>query len=672
MRLNAFCFVLTFIVSGVIKSQVTPVVVRNHPDNTASRTIVEIKWALRKIVAENGSNIYRRAVGEDSWLKLNELPLVKADSLSPDLAQRLPEAVDFFRIAEEVAKRDADEIGFMLINLYGLIFLYNDFAESLGIYFRDASAEVGTTYEYRVTEITASSEKEIGISKPIVAGSYQKEDPVTDFTVKQVKKVVELDWNVDDNRFISYNIYYNIQDSIQNVQLNNNPLVPTLIRDTETGKEVYPSPQFRFSRMSEGYVYAFRIEGIDLFGAASILSDTVTFLFNDVTPPLPATGFTGVVDSMKVFLNWVPSISEDVKEHVLYRSTKSDTLYEAIQSFKMERAYIDQLNIPGPYFYYLTTLDYAGNENKSKIVYINAGDIDPPAKPQGLTIASDTGRLVLSWQANTEPDLAGYHIFRTVNDNNDTHYMLLNSEPYDSTVFVQHLPKVVKNKFYYFIVAADTSYNRSERSDYAIGQMPDILPPEQPFIKKITYEEGQIVVEWIQNVEKDLIGYHIYRSDSTSTLHYERVNATLINPSVATFTDQSSEPNQGYLYYLEALDSAGNASFPSLPAYAFRKEEIKQDLDLLKVSVKYHKRKKSNVIRWQPIEGEALLGYVVFKAEENEKLKPMTGLSKAIYFTDKIEDSARLISYQVRAYMNTGEQVVSEVMNIKNKSKDDD
>ncbi|MEM9858673.1 MAG: hypothetical protein AAF843_15035, partial [Bacteroidota bacterium] len=208
MRLNAFCFVLTFIVSGVIQSQVTPVVVRNHPDNSVSRTTVEIKWALRKIVAENGSNIYRRVVGEDSWLKLNELPLVKADSLSPDLAQQLPEAADFFQIAEEVAKRDADEIGFMLINLYSLIFLYNDFAESLGIYFRDTSVQVGTTYEYRVTEITASSEKEIGISKPIVAGSYQKEDPVTDFMVKQVKKVVELDWEVDDNRFISYNIYY--------------------------------------------------------------------------------------------------------------------------------------------------------------------------------------------------------------------------------------------------------------------------------------------------------------------------------------------------------------------------------------------------------------------------------------------------------------------------------
>ena len=546
----------------------------------------------RRIVNPDGTNVYRREVGQFNWEKINDLPIKKVDSLSPNLTQRIPEAADFFYMADTIATMDLDLVGFMLVNVYAFIILENQFAEDLGVYMMDETAEPGITYEYKVALLNESGvEQDLGISRPIQVGIYEKEAPVTGFQVSQVKKLVELDWEVDDSRFLSYNIYYNIKDSVDNVQLNKDPVLPTLVTDS-SGAEVYPSPQFRFSQMAENYEYTFWIEGIDLFGASSQPSETITFLFNDVTIPEPATDFIGRVDSMKVILQWKPSISSDVKEHVLYRSTKSDTLFTAIKTFKTESSYIDTVAVPGPYFYYIKTVDHAGNKRTSKIVYVNAGDVEPPAKPQGLEILSDTGRLVLSWKANTEPDLLGYQIFRTIDSDNDSHYILVNGEPYDSTVFVQDLPEVVKNKFFYYIVAVDTSFNRSEPSDFAVGQMPDVLPPEQPFIKHITYSEGDINIEWIPNVENDLLGYRLYRSDSTKETNFESVSETVISRNLGKFADKSSEPNKGYLYYLQAIDSAGNISVPSLPAYAYRRVVSEIEDQRLKASVKYQKKKK--------------------------------------------------------------------------------
>jgi len=281
---------------------------------------------------------------------------------------------------------------------------------------------------------------------------------------------------------------------------------------------------------------------------------------------------------------------------------------------------------------------------------------------------SDTGRLELKWQANTEPDLLGYQIYRTIDSNKKDHYILVNGEPFNSTVFVQDLPKVVKNKFFYHVVAVDTSFNRSEPSDFAVGQMPDILPPEQPFIKNITYEEETTSINWIQNVENDLNGYNVYRSDSTSELNYVRINANLISRDVIRFADRSSEPNKGYLYYLEALDSAGNASVPSLPAYGYRRFVEVSNASTLKATIKYNKRKKLNVIRWEPLNEENILGYVVMRAEEGKSLKPQTGLLKADTFSDKDTLEGPVV-YEVRAYTSEGKVISSDKMKIKNKGK---
>ena len=41
-------------------------------------------------------------------------------------------------------------------------------------------------------------------------------------------------------------------------------------------------------------------------------------------------------------------------------------------------------------------------------------DTSPPATPSGVTVATDPGGVRVHWTANSEPDLAGYHVYRAV------------------------------------------------------------------------------------------------------------------------------------------------------------------------------------------------------------------------------------------------------------------
>ena len=83
------------------------------------------------------------------------------------------------------------------------------------------------------------------------------------------------------------------------------------------------------------------------------------------------------------------------------------------------------------------------------------------------------------------------------------------------------------------------------------------------------------------------------------------------------------------------------------------------------------KRKKSNIITWQPLNEEDILGYVVFKAQEGKKLKPLTGLLQSYSTNDRNMLEVPVV-YQVKAYTSEGRMIVSDEMSIQNKANKND
>ena len=622
--------------------------------STDANPVTLIKWYTDELLYAEGVNIYRKETGQLSWQKLNAQPINKKTSLPTDAIANDSDLEVLSEIIDTATKEELQE-DLILLNVLIKSFQSNLFADYMGIFFEDTNVASNVTYEYKIVKIRNGQEVLIGISTPSTAGFYTKDEPIDSLKVYQDKKAVNFNWQSDDERFYAVNIYRKASNEDNAIKLNNNPLMLSEVTDS-LGNKVYPDPMFTEKvNLKEGISYTYQFAGLGFFGEETLLTEPVEVTFEDTTPPPKPQDFTVKADSQKVHLNWRNVEAADLKGMNIYRSVKSEGPFEIINSSILsidEPTYLDTLHIPGPYYYFIAATDYAENEAHSNIMFVEVQDVIPPAQPKEVTIKLDTGRISLSWNMGTEADLDGYYIYRTVDKNTKGNYVLLNAIPIKENRFEEELPKNVKNEIFYHVMAVDTSYNRSERSQFVSGRMPDILAPEKPFIKGVTYQEDQIIIEWIPNVDSDLAGYHIYRADTSES--YSRMNVNLLSGSTFKYTDRSNDPNIDYFYYLQALDSVENVSPASKAMYARRVVKNTQTEIGIALKIKPNKRKKTNRLTWSSDTQTDIRGFVVYRGTNENKLKPITGLIKSTTFVDAsiVKEVAGEYYYQIRAYSN--------------------
>ena len=620
----------------------------------------ELKWYSPDLTYPDGVKIYRRETGTFTWLELTDR-VIKSRSPGQEELESDEDLAFFTEIIANQNKQVMDE-GFLMLNILVKSFKQNEFADILGIFYRDTTVEAGKTYEYRVNKIRGDREVLVAISDPVTV-SDQKVPVDYNFTLRESKEGVAFDWSVDESSYYGINLYF-ATDSIMGRKINNNPVILTQSEDS-TGIMRYPDPKFLYKKARNKIRYSFWIRGAGYFGEELTASDTLTVTIGDYTPPPSPKNIEGKADSMNVRLNWQRSVSEDLSEQMVYRSTLSDGPFEKIHRCFSCDSFTDTIHVPGPYYYQIAALDHSGNTSYSRKIFIEVQDVIPPAPPQNLLIESDTGQLILQWKENTEPDLAGYYLYRTVTENDPEHYVFLNSEPLDTSYYVQDLPKITKNTFYYYAIAVDTSYNRSKPSEVAAGTLPDVLPPHQPFILNVRHTKAGIRITWKPVLDPDLAGYELYRSDSTTLLNFQKVHEKILSRADTTYLDPIVKPGVDYLYQLVARDSAGNASPPSTPFYYL--SPASDDLSDVRIMLKinYKKHRQEARLRWETAGNtEELLGYVVYSSADAVRLRPVTGLLKANRWTESLSEEEDPY-YQIRMYFRDGRCYRSEVMKVK-------
>ena len=88
-------------------------------------------------------------------------------------------------------------------------------------------------------------------------------------------------------------------------------------------------------------------------------------------------------------------------------------------------------------------------------------DTTPPAAPTGLAAAAGDGTVGLDWSDNTEPDLGGYHVYRSASSGGL--YTRLNGALLAASSFVD-VTATNGTTWYYVVTAVDTSANESSTS----------------------------------------------------------------------------------------------------------------------------------------------------------------------------------------------------------------
>jgi fibronectin type 3 domain-containing protein len=120
------------------------------------------------------------------------------------------------------------------------------------------------------------------------------------------------------------------------------------------------------------------------------------------------------------------------------------------------------------------------------------------------------------------------------------------------------------------LVIAEGNSIESDDSTPAIVTPRDTFPPAAPqnlVVAEIPGENGAVSVDlsWSINLENDLAGYRIYRSEQQGERGHSLQVELLLSPA---YRDVSVQSGHRYWYVATAVDRAGNESVPSEPVLA--------------------------------------------------------------------------------------------------------
>lgn len=127
------------------------------------------------------------------------------------------------------------------------------------------------------------------------------------------------------------------------------------------------------------------------------------------------------------------------------------------------------------YFVRAVSLGTGGNQVESldsNLVTVTPRDVYPPSAPISITIAAAPGRLSLFFPANSERDVVGYNLYRSLDtDLPKDKWNKLTGDLLTRTTYQDD--KVESNKkYYYYLTAVDSSGNTSPPSDIVSETVP--------------------------------------------------------------------------------------------------------------------------------------------------------------------------------------------------------
>ncbi len=203
-------------------------------------------------------------------------------------------------------------------------------------------------------------------------------------------------------------------------------------------------------------------------------------------PTLVATGKE--INETSIIINWQPpaanidgSTPVNVLGYNLYRADESQTgsSQTPINSALISGTqYTDQSFQFGENYTYIVrsvSLGTGGAQVESlnsNILSVSPRDIFAPSPPASLTIAAAPGRLSIFFPANPEPDIAGYNIYRSTDqDLPKERWTKLSPALLTRTTFQDENVESGK-RYYYYLTATDQAGNVSQPSEVVSETVP--------------------------------------------------------------------------------------------------------------------------------------------------------------------------------------------------------
>ncbi len=316
-------------------------------------------------------------------------------------------------------------------------------------------------------------------------------------------------------------------------------------------------------------------DGADLDRDGIVDNNDLTIIAADwLDVPAAPSGLTAIpLVSSKIDLAWTDN-SDDEDGFDIERKTTAGGTYAYVDSVAANVTAYQDTGLSAETTYYYRVLAYRGNAESdySNEIWTTTPEVDltPPAAPTGLVgFGISTSDIYLTWQNNSEPDLAGYNLYRsTVSGFEPNLSTLVDTLITETTYLDSGLNH--STTYYYKLTAVDISDNESLPSSQisVTTQTPDLTPPAAPTgLSATATGSGSINLNWNDNSEIDLAGYNVYRSLSSGFVP-DSGNRVAENVTSSDYSDSGLDPNTTYYYKVTAEDESQNESGPSNEASA--------------------------------------------------------------------------------------------------------
>jgi fibronectin type 3 domain-containing protein len=422
--------------------------------------------------------------------------------------------------------------------------------------------------------------------------------------------------------------------------------------------------------LANGVAVYYVVRSVDTSGNESADSLEVSATPIDNIPPSPPTALVvtdhpsdqgGALD-----LAWTASASTDTTGYDVYRSLASGGPYTRVTVAPLtSTSYTDDGLTNGvTYFYVVRALDSANESADSNQASGVPADNVAPAPPTGVAAADrpadQGGAVVISWTANTESDLAGYHVYRSLSIGGP--FTQANASLVAGTTYTD--TGLTNGTTYYYVVrAVDTSANQSANSATASTVPVDdgfpIVPANLVASDRPADEGGAINLTWTANTDPDLAGYNLYRG-TISGGPYVRLNSPLLT---GTSTVDASGLSNGtrYYYVLRAVDTSANEGDVSGEASAIPLDNLAPVAPSgLTAADRPADSGGAIDLSWSPSSSADVVGYVVLRGTTAGG--PYTALTPAVSvttFADTGLSDGTTYYYRVRALDGASQSVDS-------------
>lgn len=439
------------------------------------------------------------------------------------------------------------------------------------------------------------------------------------------------------------------------------PIVNTFTKENPDSKYHY-----KMDSIANYKKYSYRIKGITAFGEVGPASETVEGEGTKLIESTAQITTHQIAPNNSVSLNWqFDEQSENLIDgFVVQRANSSNGPFNTIklETNVSSRNYIDIT--PMPTNYYKVGLMVNDRESNFSFPYlVQLEDSIPPAIPTGmLALIDTTGAVTLTWQANTEPDLLGYRVYRS--NFKSSEFAQITSSPISGTELVDSINlKTLTSKIYYTIASVDYRNNTSAFSETIEVIKPDIVPPVPAVFKSVTSNKDGIHLQWINSSSEDIASHALFRRKQNKENWLLIIKISSLDS--VSFTDNSIEPMQQYQYTLVATDKNGLESIPTVPVTATK--TYAEFIKFTEFNFLLNKEKKQIELTWQIDSQEPIGGVLVYRSKEDAPLSLLKKVEAGTNgFLDNEVSINTVYTYRIKAvFTNGGFSAWSEKLSVK-------